>query len=513
MYIKAEIKSNTYVDSMSLMALSTKVNQLPLVKQAMIGMGTDMNKQVIENVGLSTDAIRQATKTDLIIVVQAETEADAETVFTQIAALRAQSAEGDVEETNSFNTLKHALKQQDDANLVLFSIPGEYVAAEATQALQKNKHVMIFSDNVSVEEEITLKKMAHEKGLLVMGPDCGTAIINGAGLCFANQVRRGQIGVVAASGTGSQELSVQVDAMGEGISQLIGVGGRDLSEAVGGIMMSDGFNMLLADDQTKVIILLSKPPAKSVQDKMIAQAKAASKPVVLCFIGANLSGTEGNITYARHSHEAAKLAVQLASGKTPADTSDADIANLLAATQTNAKTAPWIRGLFAGGTICDEVFYTLKAVSNEVYSNVTGPEAERIRFGQPAHHHAMIDFGDDDYTQGRPHPMIDSTFRAQALVDTAKDADVGTILLDFELGYGSNADPIGAMLPAIEAAQKLAASANRPLNIIAYILGTDADVQNKQQQQQRLQEAGVYLVNSAVNLGLAAAKLIQRNKE
>ncbi|XDZ50638.1 acyl-CoA synthetase FdrA [Neisseriaceae bacterium CLB008] len=511
MYIKAEIKSNTYVDSMSLMALSTKVNQLPLVQQAMIGMGTDMNKQVIDNVGLGTDAIRNATKTDLIIVVQAANEADAETVFAQIAELQAQSAQGDSGQSNTFNTLKQALKQQTDANLVLFSIPGEYVAAEAKLALQQDKHVMIFSDNVSVEEEIALKQLAHERGLLVMGPDCGTAIINGAGLCFANQVRRGNIGVVAASGTGSQELSVQVDAMGQGISQLIGVGGRDLSEAVGGIMMTDGFNMLLADDATQVIILLSKPPAQSVQDKMIALAKAAHKPVVLCFIGANLSGSEGNITYARHSQEAAQLAVQLATGQAPKDQGQARLDAILA--QASPKAAPWVRGLFAGGTICDEVFYTVKAVSSDVYSNVAGPEAERIRFGQAPHHHAMIDFGDDDYTQGRPHPMIDATFRAQALIETAKDADVGTILLDFELGYGANADPIGAMLPAIEEAQRLAKADNRPLNVIAYVLGTDADVQNKQRQQQRLTEAGVFLVDSAVHLGVAAAQLIQRNKE
>ncbi|MBP6862650.1 MAG: acyl-CoA synthetase FdrA [Neisseriaceae bacterium] len=511
MYIKAEIKPNTYVDSMSLMALSTKVNQLPLVQQAMIGMGTDMNKQVIDNVGLSTDAIRAAGKTDLILVVQAATEADAETVFAQIADLQAQSAQGGAEQSNRFHTLKQALQQQAAANLVVFSIPGEYVAAEAKQALGQDKHVMIFSDNVSVDEEIALKQLAHERGLLVMGPDCGTAIINGAGLCFANQVRRGPIGVVAASGTGSEELSVQVDAMGQGISQLIGVGGRDLSEAVGGMMMTDGFNMLLADDATKVIILLSKPPAASVQAKIIAQAKAATKPVVLCFIGADLSGTEGNITYARHSHEAARLAVQLAAGQAPADTSAATVANVVS--QASANAAPWVRGLFAGGTICDEVFYTVKAVSNEVYSNVAGPETERIRFGQPAHHHAMIDFGDDDYTQGRPHPMIDATFRAQALVETAKDPEVGTILLDFELGYGANADPIGAMLPAIETAQRLAAEAKRPLNLIAYVLGTDADPQNKQRQQQRLQDAGVLLVDSAVNLGVAAAQLIQKIKE
>lgn len=510
MPIESKILRNTYVDSMSLMALSTKVNKLPVVEQAMIGMGTDMNIQVIENVGLLTDEIKTASKADLIIVVQAKTAEDLAQAFTAIDELRSQKPESTDEGDRVYSSMNQAMREDEDSSLVIFSVPGEYVAAEAMKALEKDKHIMIFSDNVSVEDEIALKRYAHEKELLVMGPDCGTAIINGVGLCFANKVRRGGIGIVAASGTGSQEVSTQVHNLGSGISQLIGVGGRDLSEQVGGVMMSDGLSMLSADDETAVIVLISKPPAKTVQDKIIEQAAQAGKPVVICFIGANLDGEKGNLVFARNSKEAALKAVKVLTGNVALNP-DAE-SKLHNEQPPFAAGQQSVRGLFAGGTICDEVFYTIRDAGFDVVSNVAGPEASRLQFGQAAKGNAMIDFGSDEYTQGRPHPMIDPTFRAAALLEQASDPEVAVILMDFELGFGSNENPVGVMINTIKQAKETAAGQGRYLEIVAYVLGTDEDIQDKDKQLAYLNEAGVKVVDSAVDLGITAVGYLNSGK-
>lgn len=512
MPIESKILRNTYVDSMSLMALSTKVNKLPMVEQAMIGMGTDMNIQVIENVGLLTDEIKTATKADLIIVVQTKTAGELPQAFAAIDELRNQKVEDTDQGDSAYSSMNQAMREDEDSSLVIFSVPGEYVAAEAMKALENDKHIMIFSDNVSVEDEIALKQYAHSKQLLVMGPDCGTAIINGVGLCFANKVRRGPIGVVAASGTGSQEVSTQVHNLGSGISQLIGVGGRDLSEQVGGVMMSDGLSMLSADDDTTVIVLISKPPAKSVQDKIIEQAAQCGKPVVICFIGANLDGTQGNLIFAKNTKDASIKAVNTVNGNNATNASDAALDKLLNGKAPFAASQKSVRGLFAGGTICDEVFYTIRDAGFDVVSNVAGPVASRLQFGQAAKGNAMIDFGSDEYTQGRPHPMIDPTFRAAAVLEQANDPETAVILMDFELGFGSNENPVGVMADAIKQAKASAAKQGRHLEIVAYVLGTDEDIQNKDKQLTYLNDAGVKVVHSAVDLGVVAVSYLNSKK-
>lgn len=506
MFIQTIIKPNTYIDSMMLMALSTKVNDLPLVKKAMIGMGTPMNKQVIADVGLMTPTIETANKNDLIIVFALNNKEDEETVLMQIEELRNAQTSGTSSTAKNYTSLNKAIHSEPDANLVLFSIPGEYVYQEAMTALNNDKHVMIFSDNVPLEEEIALKKVAKEKSLLVMGPDCGTAIINHVGLCFANEVGKGDIGIVAASGTGSQEVSVQIDTLKAGISQLIGVGGRDLSEDVGGLMMLQGIQMLHDDPKTKIITLISKPPAKSIQDKIIQYVQTLKKPFVICFIGADMQGQQSNITFARSTTEAAQVAVSLSIGKTQtAQTSD--IPALITTAKSLKPTQKYIRGLFAGGTICDEIFYALNK-DNSVTSNVAGPSETRNQFGEKLTGNALIDFGDDAYTQGRPHPMIDPTFRSEAIIEQAKDPSVAAILLDIELGFGAHNDPVGAIEQSIQAAQKIAAEDGRKIIFIAYILGTDKDFQNKSTQLQKLQALNVINAHSVADLGTLAHNLL-----
>lgn len=508
MHVKAVVKPNQYSDSMSLMALSTKVNQLPLVQQAMIGMGTDLNKQVIAEVGLSGPEVEAATPRDQIIVVQCASEAECDEVLSIVEELRAEGM-GGAQAERSYRTTRQALESAPGAALAVISVPGEYAAAEARAALNAGRHVLIFSDNVSVEDEVALKSQAHEAGLLVMGPDCGTAIVNGTGLCFANAVSRGPVGVVGASGTGSQELSVQVDALGSGISQLIGTGGRDLSEDVGGIMMLDGLAMLDRDPQTRVVVLLSKPPAPSVAAKVLEAAGRVSKPVVVCFIGAEAPATlPSNVTFVPDTLAAARAAVALATGveTVAVEASPAD--------ETPQARTEWvegqadIRGLFCGGTVCDEVFHAIKAVHpDRTRSNVA--KDDRFRLNGAREGHLLVDLGADEYTQGRPHPMIDPTLRNAEIVKAAADPATAVLVIDVELGYGSHEDPAGAVAPALAEARLIAEEAGRPLELIAYVLGTDRDPQNKNAQVAVLQDLGVRVVDSAVELGAAALSTIR----
>jgi len=507
MHIKAKVLQGVYADSMTLMALSTKINELPGVDRAMIGMGTDMNKEVIREAGMMTPEVEAATTSDMIQIIRAENEEEASRLLDQIEEIRLSDREAKAGET-TYSNINQAVESQDNSSLVVISVPGQYAADEARKALELGKNVMIFSDNVAVEDELSLKQYAHEKGLLVMGPDCGTAIINGTGLCFANEVNRGPIGIVAASGTGAQELSTQIDHMGSGISQLVGVGGRDLSEEIGGIMMLDGMNMLAGDSNTEVIVLLSKPPADSVAEKVLAAAKNINKPVVICFIGDEHSQDEANLTFTHNTLQAAQVAVEKATGNKPeVKPRSFDVANLGDGRQEQQR---FVRGLFCGGTICDEVFYVLKGRLDNVFSNVAKNQSDVLPVGEKSHDHSMIDLGSDEFTRGRPHPMIDPTIRNGRIVEESRDPEVAAILLDFVLGYGSHEDPVGASVSAIEEAKNIAQESGRKLEFFAYVLGTDKDPQNKEEQIAKLKNLGVHTVDSVVDLGVAALEFVEK---
>lgn len=284
MSVKIVIKPNTYFDSVSLMSISTRANKLDGVEQAFVAMATEMNKGVLKNLGLLTPELEQAKNGDLMIVINGKSGADNEQLLVEIEELFNTKAQTGSHEAR-YATIASAKKHIPESNLAVISVNGLFAAREARQALQNDLNVMLFSDNVTVEDELALKQLAHEKGLLMMGPDCGTAIINGAALCFGNAVRRGNIGIVGASGTGSQELSVRIHEFGGGVSQLIGTGGRDLSEKIGGLMMLDAIGMLENDPQTEIIVLISKPPAPAVARKVLERARACRKPVVVCFLG------------------------------------------------------------------------------------------------------------------------------------------------------------------------------------------------------------------------------------
>lgn len=514
MSVKIVVKKNTYFDSVSLMSISTRANKLDGVEQAFVAMATEMNKGVLNNLGLLTPELEAAKNGDLMIVIKGKDGADCEQILSEIEALFSKKAESGQHEAR-YATLASAKKHLPQSNLAIISVNGLFAAREARQALQNDLNVMLFSDNVSIDDELALKQLAHEKGLLMMGPDCGTAIINGAALCFGNAVRRGNIGIIGASGTGSQELSVRIHDFGGGISQLIGTGGRDLSEKIGGLMMLDAIQMLEADPQTEIIVLVSKPPAPTVAKKVLERARACRKPVVACFLGrAEPPADEPGLQFARGTKDAALKAVLLSGIKQ--ENLDVHPLNQALIADVRAQLTPqqkYIRGLFCGGTLCDETMFAVLEKHADVYSNIQPDPAYRLSDINRSFKHTFLDFGDDDFTNGKPHPMIDPTNRISRLLQEARDPEVAVIVMDFVLGFGAHEDPVGSTIAAIKEAKAIAAADGRPLAILAYVLGTDIDTPSLEQQRQMLLDAGVILASSSTNTGLLAREFICKGEQ
>lgn len=497
------------------MALSTKVNALDGVEQAVVAMATDLNKEVMRSVGLSSPDVEAAGPGDLVIAIKAATDERCVTAQQEAEALLKQKGGNDMGKGEArYATLDAAMRHVPEANLVIISVPGPFAAREARKALEQGRHVMIFSDNVAIEDEVELKRFAHEKGLLVMGPDCGTAIINHKALCFANVIREGNIGIVGASGTGSQEIAARIHDFGGGITQIVGTGGRDLSEQVGGIMMIDAMRALAKDEATTIMVLVSKPPSKAVEAKVLGEIKQCGKPVIVCFIGGNKEAIEaaGGI-YAKTTKEAALTAV-IMGGKPEGDINKRAL-NLPLIAEVQAKLTAeqkYIRALLCGGTLCDEMTHLAMETLPEVYSNIAKDPAHKLKDINKSQAHTFIDFGDDAFTQGKPHPMIDPSLRTARFLEEAKDPSVGVIILDFILGYGAHADPVGMMLPALKEAKALAASQGRHLEILGYVLGTDLDPQDYQAQIKMLLDVGVTHASSCTNSGLLARGFVAKEK-
>ncbi|WP_199548169.1 acyl-CoA synthetase FdrA [Streptomyces sp. N35] len=511
----AVVRKNTYFDSVSLMSVSTKANGLDGVEQAFTAMGTEMNKGVLDNLGLLTDELRAAGSGDLMIVLVAADGTDTEALLAEVEDLLHRKAPASAGAgAVTYRTLASAAAGVEGSNLAVIAVNGAYAAREARKALDNNLHVMLFSDNVAVEDEVALKELAHDKGLFMMGPDCGTAIINNVALCFGNKVRPGSVGIVAASGTGSQEVSVRVHALGGGISQLIGTGGRDLSGGGGGIMMTHGVPAPAARPAPHVIVLVSKPPAASVEKKVLAEVAAAGKPVVVHFIG----GSEEAVTaagghFAAGSLDAARPAARLAPIEAPGPhrlhpgQAAADVVARLADGQR------YVRGLFCGGTLCDETMYAVRDAGIDVWSNIQKDPSYRLTAAADSKGHTFLDFGDDDFTNGRPHPMIDPTPRLERLVAEARDPEVAAVVMDFVLGFGSHEDPVGTTLPAIEEAQRIAREAGRHLEIVAYVLGTDLDTPSVAAQTAALEAAGVTVTRSSTETGQFAREIARKAQQ
>jgi FdrA protein len=489
---KVEIRSGAYYDSVVLMQLQRSLADLAGIFDAGVVMGTDANKDVLTQSDLLTPEVQSAGADDLVIVVRAENDADAQAALGRVdELLTARRAKG-TDEAYQPKSLESAADSLPDAQWVLVSVAGRYAAGVSREALRLGKHVFLFSDNVSVEDEVALKQAAAEKGLLVMGPDCGTAIVNGVGLGFANRVRRGPIGMVAASGTGLQQVSCRIHQLGSGMTHALGTGGRDLSEAVGAITARQGLDLFTRDPETKVIVLVSKPPSPKVADELLQAARAAAKPVVVDFIGYSPPAKQmGNLHFVRTFDEAAALAVKLAA-EPPADepASELDVSRF-------ASGQRYLRGLFSGGTLAYEALLILQDYLPVVYSNAPIKKGQNVlKNSMVSQEHTIVDLGEDEFTVGRLHPMMDNDLRIRRLHQEANDPDVAVILLDVVLGYGAHADPASELGPAIAKVRAEAKQAGRRLEVVAVVVGTDEDPQDMQRQIEQLRSAGARVETS-----------------
>ena len=502
MYIQ-KIVPNLYRDSVSLMQLSATLAKLPGVEQASAIMATPANLELLREARLLNGDKLAASPNDLLLALRGKSAAALEAALAHaVAALDkpASSASADGPAQAPLSSLQMALAASPQANLALISVPGEYASAEAMKALRLGLHVMLFSDNVSGADEVALKRYARGRGLLVMGPDCGTAIIDGVPLGFANAVRRGAVGVVGASGTGTQQVTCLVHRAGGGISHAIGTGGHDLSQEVGGITMLAGLEKLAADPDTRVIVLISKPPAPDVAKQVLAKARSAGKPVVVNFVGAAID--DQGVHGARTLEEAASAAVALSKGLKPSYRSPA-----IKAPRIRFKANQrYIRGLFSGGTFC----YEASALLGNAWSNAPVDPQRKLKDVWKSREHTLIDLGDDQFTRGRPHPMIDHRLRNERLLQEAADAEVAVILMDVVLGYGAHPDPAAEMAPAIRKAQETARKKGRALAIVGSVCGTDEDPQGLVRQEAALREAGMLLEKSNARAALLAASIAKR---
>ena len=499
---------NLYRDSVSLMQLSATLGALAGVRQASAIMATAGNLALLREGGLALGDV-EAGANDLLIVLEGEEEALEAALDAADAELnRAPTRQQDGPHRLPPRSLEMGLAELPTANLALISTPGDYAAAEAMKALRLGLNVMLFSDNVALEDEIALKRYARDHQLLVMGPDCGTAIIGGVPLGFANVVRRGDIGAIAASGTGLQQVTCLIDRWGGGVSQAIGTGGHDLHARVGGITMLQGLEALAADPVTSVIVLISKPPHPEVAKAVLDVASRPGKPIVVNFLGADPDTVRRpNVHPVRTLEDAARLAVALAG-----DGADAQ------AGTAQTETAPqipqlgpgqkYIRGLYSGGTFCYEALLLLTEAFGGIASNTPLEPEHMLADVWRSERHTVIDLGDDAFTRGRPHPMIDQTLRKERILKEAADPEVAVILFDVVLGYGAHPDPAPELAEALKQARAVATAAGRQLALVGSVCGTAGDPQGLTRQEEVLRAAGVLLAESnaqAVRLAATVA--------
>jgi len=512
MIVKTLVKYSEYHDSVSLMLTARELSKLDGVRDAAVMMATEANKSILTEAGLLTDEGKAASPNDLIIAVASESDSAADAALQKVEGLLKKKSTSSEAGAFKSKTIRGALASNPAANVAVISVAGRYATDEAWDALSHGLHVLLFSDNVSLEDEIALKKYAREHGLLLMGPGAGTTILNNVALGFANALPAGPVGVVSAAGTGLQEVTTLLARRGVGISQGIGTGGRDLKKEVGGIMMLEAIKALQDDPTTATLTLISKPPADEVVQIILDQVSASNKPTVICFLGGNMESVSGipNVIPARTLYECALLTAQVVRSESVDIKAFLEAENVKLKKQANKlrkKLSPdqrYLRGLFSGGTLCYEAQVIWKdMLDSPVYSNAPLPDGSALPDSTKSYQHTAVDLGEEEFTVGRPHPMIDNDLRIRRLLQEARDPQVAVILLDVVLGYGAHPDPASELGNAIEEAIKLGRSEKRELLFIASVTGTEDDPQSLSRTTSTLERAGVIVCNS----NSAAARL------
>lgn len=480
--LKTVVKKGSYHDSVVLMLLTNHISAMQGVNKVSIMMATPANKDIFKQSGLDTEELLAASANDMVVVADIENETIMDTIETEIDAyFKKQNTQ--TQQTESVKSWDKALEKMPNADMAVISIAGAYAALEANRALDEGMNVFMFSDNVTIEDEKQLKQKAHDKGLVVMGPDCGTGIIQSVPIAFTNKVNSGKIGIIGASGTGIQELTTIIDRLGEGVKNAIGTGGRDLSSEIGGITMMDTINAMEQDDSIKVMIVISKPPAKAVREMISNRLSAFKKPVVTLFLGEKPEYHEEGFYHAYTLDEAARLAVNLVR--------DEDINSCVVSAETpenafDKSENKTIKAYYSGGTLAGEAAMLIKDALN-----LDTPPEKAEGFMLKHGGYIVVDLGDDVYTQGKPHPMIDPAKRIECMQEATDDSSTGVILFDIMLGYGSHEDMAGALLPTINELKQKAENESRKLFFIATVCGTRHDYQGYDEAVNKLKNAGV----------------------
>jgi FdrA protein len=450
-----KVEKGVYLDSVALMRVSRRVAALAGVEAASLMIGTPSNRELLRGAGLLAAEGAGAGANDLVIAVRAGSETAARDAIENAVRFLSEKNSAGTAGLPTARSLAGALELLPGANLALISVPGEFAALEARKALERGLHALVFSDNVPLDDELALKRLARERGLMLMGPDCGTALIAGTPIAFANAVPRGDIGIVSASGTGLQEVSTLIARMGGGVSHGIGVGGRDLDARIGALGMLAAIDALEKDPGTRTIVLISKPPAPEVAKRVMDRVKAGSKRFVVCFLGSDGS------TLRDAAEQAANA--KISDWEKPA---------------LKKQPGKFVRGLYCGGTLCSE--------------------AKMIFAAKELKGHSFVDLGDGEFTRGRPHPMIEPELRNEHVAAALADPKVGVILLDVVLGFGSHADPAGVLLK----------NNLSPKIVIASVVGTEGDPQVFSRQVAALRAAGVAVAPSNAHAAELAASLV-----
>lgn len=507
------VEENCYIDSMETMFATSLMLGVPGIQTVYVGMGVQMNKDVLAQLGFNSPLIDAARTNDLVYAAQAESEAAFLAAIQAVDEWRNTTAKSSAGR-ETYATLAAALAAHPDANLCSIAVPGEYARAETEKALNAGLHCIVFSNNVSLQDERAMKELAREKGLLCMGPDCGVANINGIAFVLASINNKGPFGICAASGCGLQHVAAFLHAGGSGISQGIGTGGGDLKDAVGGISMLMGIDALENDPETAYIVLISRKPGDTILKKILARVSTCQKPVVAFFMGSEQAEVEkSGAIWAANLDDCAEKALALI-GKAIHFSTDAEIGALAAqAVQWMNPAQKYVRGAFLGGTYCDEAMRAMTPKVGSIFSNSPLSPELRLADSYASVQNCVIDYGEEEFTLGRPHPTIEPGVRQPAFLREANDPETAVILLDVILTPSGPIDPAGVIAVEVKKAREVVQKRGGSLAVVASVLGTDADFQNAEKQREELREAGVLVCQSNYRAALLAGEIVRLKKE
>jgi FdrA protein len=522
------VKSNYYRDSLNLLKISDIMKRTSSgIEEAVVIMGTKTNKAVLVKLGFPSSKINQATESDLIIAIKAVDKGSVDSALRKVEELLHSDGSSDTSSSVFENPadLESALVYMSNANLALISIPGEYVKDLSIKLSNEGIHQQIFSDHVPLDDELTIKEHAAKKGVLILGPGAGTSIINGKGIGFSNVLRTGPVGIIAAAGTGLQEVSSLLDQCDIGVKYGLGVGANDPKEKIGGLMMLEALKVLEELPDIEIMTIVSKPPSLRAKKLIIDYiVKHGKKRYVLAFLG---GGDDDSLPDSIKSKivqvNTLASAVFAVASLTSNELYKQSLMRLHIRPEILQRSVAkewkgfgeqqkYIRALYTGGTFAYETQVILNGTLKDLYSNAPTGGTKKLSQSTKSKKHSILDLGEEEFTQGRPHPMIDPTIRRLRLVEESQDPEVGVIMMDFVLGYGSNPDPVGAVLKEIGQVKATARKSSRYLSIVTHVCGTKRDPQGYDESIRKLENAGALVFPTNALAAIASAYIITRGK-